>query len=315
MQDIDALAIGETMVMVAPRTPGPLAFDTAFELHTGGAESNVAIHLARLGHGSAWAGAVGDDPFGRMILARLSDIGVDVSHATTHATTPTGVYFKHVENESTRVLYYRRGSAASTLGPSLADELAGVAPRVLHLTGITAAISTSCRELLESLLIDRRVRADCVSFDVNYRPALWSTAEAAPVLHRLAAAADAVFVGLDEARALWGAVDADAVRAILPTPRYLVVKDHANGATEFEHDKRVHVAAPPVDVVESVGAGDAFAAGWLSALLRGLDAEARVALGHRVAGHVLRTTSDDVALPDSLGVGPKPVLPEHPHGR
>jgi 2-dehydro-3-deoxygluconokinase len=298
----DLLAVGETMVVVAPTAPAPLSTAATYVLRPGGAESNVAIHLARLGHRAAWFSAVGDDPFGRIIVEHLAGAGVDTSHVMTLPGNPTGIYFKHVADGLSRVFYYRAGSAASTLGPWAAARIAAVPARVIHLTGVTPALSAGCADLTRELMATRTGES-LVSFDVNFRPALWPATDAAPVLRELASRADVVFVGLDEAHDLWGAAEPADVRRILPGPRTLVVKDAANGATEFGGSGTWYEPAPAITVVEPIGAGDAFAAGWLSGMLRGFDPPGRLVLGHRVAAQVLGTTADDVDFPDDLLAG------------
>jgi 2-dehydro-3-deoxygluconokinase len=287
---MDVLCLGESMIVLAPAAAGPLR--TADELHAGvaGAESNVAVALARLGARAAWYGKVGDDPLGLRVLDVLDASGVDRSGVQTDPDRPTGVYFKDPGPDGTRVHYYRRGSAASTMGPG---HLAGISPpRLLHLSGITPALSASCAALVEELLVDRALAPAQVSFDVNYRPALWPVAEAGPALARLADAADLAFVGLDEAAALWGAKTADDVRDLVPNAGVLVVKDGGNGVTAYEGGHRAYAPAEPVDVVEPVGAGDAFAAGFLYGRLHDAALEACMRLGHRLAAGALQTVGD-----------------------
>ncbi|SDK80521.1 2-dehydro-3-deoxygluconokinase [Glycomyces sambucus] len=287
---MDVLCLGESMCVFAPSTAGPLR--TAGELHAGvaGAESNVAVALARLGARAAWHGKVGADPFGLRIRDVLEAAGVDCSGAATDPARPTGVYFKNPGPEGTVVHYYRRGSAASTMAPG---HLAGVAaPKILHLSGITPALSDSCAALIEELMVARALAPAVVSFDVNYRPALWPVEEAGPVLARLAGAADIAFVGLDEAQTLWGVKTAEDVRERVPGAGVLVVKDGGNGVTAFEGDAAHYSPAEPVDVVEPVGAGDAFAAGFLFGRLRGASAAASMRLGHRLAAGALQIVGD-----------------------
>ena len=300
----DLLAVGETMVVVTPTTPAPLSETPTYVLRPGGAESNVAIHLARLGHRTAWFSAVGDDPFGQIIVEHLASAGVDTSRVLTVPGAPTGIYFKHVADGHSRMYYYRAGSAASTLGPWAAPRIAAVPARIIHFTGITPALSEGCAELTRELMT-KRTTESLVSFDVNFRPRLWSPTDAAPVLRELASCADVVFVGLDEARDLWGAAEPSEVRRILPEPGTVVVKDAAIGATEFGAgtDESWYEPTPASTVVELIGAGDAFAAGWLSGLLRGFNSARRLALGHRVAAEVLHTTADDVVFPHDLLAG------------
>jgi 2-dehydro-3-deoxygluconokinase len=294
---MDVLCLGESMIVLAPAAAGPLRH--AVELHAGvaGAESNVAVALARLGARAAWYGKVGDDPLGLRVLDVLDASGVDRSGVQTDPDRPTGVYFKDPGPDGTRVHYYRRGSAASTMGPG---HLAGISPpRILHLSGITPALSASCAALVDELLVDRALAPAQVSFDVNYRPALWPVAEAGPALARLADAADLAFVGLDEAATLWGAKTADEVRDLVPNAGVLVVKDGGNGVTAYEGGRRAYAPAEPVDVVEPVGAGDAFAAGFLYGRLHDASLEACMRLGHRLAAGALQTVGDLAPPPPS----------------
>jgi 2-dehydro-3-deoxygluconokinase len=288
MTGFDVTCVGESMALVTPDPPAPLAQGGPMRLDVAGAESTVACYLAMLGARVAWASRVGDDPLGALVRSRVSASGVDTSMVVVDPDAPTGVFFKD-PGERTAVYYYRAGSAASRLGPDLVPSLSGL----VHLSGITPALSASCAELVEAVL-DAPLP---VSFDVNYRPALWPVARAAPVLARLAGRADIAFVGLDEARTLWGTATAEDVRALLPAPRVLVVKDGGNCAVSLGPSGTVFVAAPAVDVVEPVGAGDAYAAGYLYGVLHNLAEPARLRLGHLVAAAALRVTGDVGALP------------------
>ncbi|WP_433869725.1 sugar kinase [Saccharopolyspora sp. CA-218241] len=292
---LEVLCVGETMSLVAPADATPLERAPAFTLSAGGAESNVAIHLASLGHRVGWASRVGDDPLGRRLVADLARAGVDTALVEVHPAAPTGVYFKDPRPEGTRVHYYRAGSAASTMDQDFLADVVLDAPAAVHLSGITPVLSTGCDRLVRRLLT--RPRRSRLSFDVNHRPALWSAAEAAPVLRELAQLADVVFVGLDEAAALWSVRTPEEVRALLDRPELVVVKDGALAAYEFGVGT-TSVPAPRVEVVEPVGAGDAFAAGYLSGLLRGADASRRLRLGHLLAARSLLSTEDHQALPD-----------------
>jgi 2-dehydro-3-deoxygluconokinase len=291
--------VGETMAAMAPSPLGPLDAARQLALDVAGAESNVARYLADHGVAARWVSALGDDPFGRLVRARVAASGVDVSGVVTDPARPTGLLFKDPGRGGTRVHYYRRDSAAAGLGPGLLGEEAVRTAGLLHLTGITAALSPSCRELVEAALSGGRARP--VSFDVNHRAALWSGAPepAADVLLALARRADIVFVGLDEAQDLWGAAvtGPDAVRALLPGPGTLVVKDGGRAATAFTASGRHTVPAPRVDVVEPVGAGDAFAAGFLAGTVRGDHPARALRLGHLTAASALRVSSDHGPLP------------------
>jgi 2-dehydro-3-deoxygluconokinase len=288
----DVLAVGESMVLVTPDVAGPLETSTLFRLEAAGAESNLAVHLAREGLNVAWAGAVGDDPLGRRLLTAISHVGVDTSFAVVDGDAPTGVYFKDPGAGSTNVYYYRSGSAASRLGPAFAATLPLDSVAIVHISGITAALSDSCLALLNEIISVRRAAGLPVSFDVNYRARLWAKHAAAPVLQELASRCDIVLVGRDEAESLWDTSTDDDVRALFPDVERLVVKDGDVGASEYTAAGRIFVPAFPVEVVESVGAGDAFAAGYLSGLLEGGSSRELLTRGHRKAAVALITTAD-----------------------
>ncbi|MFH8252283.1 sugar kinase [Microbacterium sp. B2969] len=285
------LAVGETMAMVTPATAERLTDAADFRVDAGGAESNVAAHVASFGVPARWFSRLGDDPLGHRIARQLGERGVDVSAVEFDARHPTGVYFK---DPGHGVRYYRAGSAASFLSAADASavDLDGVA--VLHVSGITAAISSSAASFLEALIGRARDAGVTVSFDVNHRAPLWSAAAAGPALLALAARADIVFVGRDEAEVLWDTGDAASIRDLMPEVAELVVKDGDVGATAFVGSGAVFEPALRVEVVEAVGAGDAFAGGYLSALLEGLAPAERLRRGHHRAALTLQTTSDSV---------------------
>ncbi|WP_443063642.1 sugar kinase [Streptomyces sp. NBC_00663] len=338
------------MVTFLPTRPGRLADVPSFDRAIGGAESNVACVLAAAGHSVRWVSRVGADGFGDHLVETIASYGVEVSGVRRDALRPTGVYFRTAGERGTsehEVAYYRAGSAASAMTVENVEVGAG---RVLHLSGITAALSEGCLELMRSLTARREGRP-VVSFDVNHRSGLWRDADGAEVLLELARGADVVFVGEDEAEEVWGVTGgAEAVRALLPEPAVLVVKQGAEGATAFvsaagrrglvaqfpapvglagepESSSRAAGAArvgaggtppvrasekpptatptsrtfepaPTVDVVSTTGAGDAFAAGFLSGTLRGLPVNASLRTGHLWAAAAL-TVPGDLAAPPS----------------
>jgi 2-dehydro-3-deoxygluconokinase len=299
--EYDAVTVGEAMVLVTPQPLGPLRTALRAEFSVAGAEATVARYLAILGHRTTWVSAVGDDPFGHRILDEMASSGVDASHVRIDPGAPTGVFFKDPRPDGgTSVHYYRMASAASFMTAEAVQTIKHET-RLLHVSGITAALSASCRDLVRDLLIQRTAGGSLISFDVNYRPRLWTREDAADALLALANAADVVFVGLDEARELWAAHRSADVRAKLPRPGQLIVKDAEVGATLFYGDHQaMFEPARPVEVVEAVGAGDAFAAGYLHGWLLGLGARDRLRLGHLLAGASLRVTSDFGPLPDGI---------------
>lgn len=290
---IDVMTLGETMAVVAPRLPESLEQATAFTLGTAGAESNVAQYLAERGHTVAWASRVGDDALGRRMTKEFSDRGIDLSYLAVDPGSSTGVMFKDLGPNSTKVQYYRRNSAASLMGPELVTGLPWQRMGLLHLSGITPALSISCHALMQELFSRAAVEGVRISFDVNFRPALWAAEYAAPLLLGFANRADYVFVGLDEAQSLWPHLASAAdVRQLISGPGFLIVKDGAVGATEFDGLQPTFVEAAQIDIVEAVGAGDAFAAGYLSSLLDGGQSDQRLSRGHEFAERALTSISD-----------------------
>lgn len=290
----EVVTLGECMVLLVPPAGQALTDAETLDVHCAGAESTVALYLADLGHSVAWVSRVGEDPWGDRVLRVLARSGVGVDHVLRDPDAPTGVFFK--DTGTGRVHYYRHGSAASRLRPDDLLDVPVESARAVHVSGITPALSPSAAETTRRLF-ERSAAAGVVrSLDVNFRPGLWAASEAAPALLDFAGRADLVFVGRDEAHTLWGTTDAEDIRSLLGRGHDLVVKDADVGATIFPRgsDHRFFVAAPAVTVVEPIGAGDAFAAGYLAAWLRGASPENRLALAHRVAGLALGSTGDHV---------------------
>ncbi|WP_405527634.1 PfkB family carbohydrate kinase [Streptomyces canus] len=233
---VDVVALGESMVTFLPTRAGRLADVPSFDRTIGGAESNVACGLAAAGHAVRWVSRVGSDGFGDHLVETVGGYGVDVSAVGRDSSRPTGVYFRTAGDRATdahEVAYYRAGSAASAMSVENVDLASVRAARVLHLSGITAALSEGCLALLRSLLAPGEDRP-LVSFDVNHRAGLWRDADGPRVLLELARGADIVFVGEDEAEEAWGISGGpSAIRAALPEPGVLVVKQGGVGATAF----------------------------------------------------------------------------------
>jgi 2-dehydro-3-deoxygluconokinase len=300
MPETAAICLGEAMIMLAGG-PGPLADVEIFRRSVGGAECNVAGGLAALGVPTGWISRLGDDGFGRHVLRDLQARGVDVGGVELDPLRPTALYVKESEDGRSRMHYYRTGSAAAAMAPGflerpeVRERLAQA--KLVHTTGITAAISASSSDMLERLATEPR--EFLLSVDLNWRPVLWRERDPEP-LWRLLKAADIVLIGADEAEVFAGTRDADELYERLGA-KTLIVKDDANTAILLEPGGRTEVPALSVDVVETVGAGDAFAAGFLAGTLQGLNAVQRLRLGHLTAAAVL-TVAEDHA--------PPPVAPE-----
>ena len=285
------LAMGETMAMVTPEAAVRVTRADRFRVDSGGAESNVAAHVAALGHRAQWFSRLGRDALGDRVIQQLSGRGIDTSRVIRDAAHRTGLY---VKDPGHGVAYYRDDSAASHLSPADADRLSLEGVDIVHVSGITAALSPSAADFLERIFGRAQEAGVPISFDVNHRGPLWSAATAAPVLAALVRRADIVFTGRDEAEELWDAATDDDIRALFPDVPELLVKDGDVGATLYAGDLKVFEPALTVDVVEVGGAGDAFAGGYLAARLSGDEPRERLRAGHGRAAMTLRTTGDFV---------------------
>jgi 2-dehydro-3-deoxygluconokinase len=279
------LTVGETMALLDPAEQGEPGLGTPLTLRFAGAESNFAIALARLGVDVAWVSRLGRDPLGDMIERGLEEEGVDVRWVKRDAAR-TGVFLKWRSGGGNGVAYYRGGSAASRLGPADVPDEALDGVRLVHLTGITMAISESGRELVVDVARRAKERGAQVLFDPNFRPALPDTPKDAAARQRAVLPhVDWYLCGEGEARALWGDAEIPARTVIRVGPRGAVVDG-------------VAVQCPRlVEVVDEIGAGDAFAAGFAYGLLQAWTPVACAHAGNVLAAHALAGTGDWETLP------------------
>jgi 2-dehydro-3-deoxygluconokinase len=308
-----ALTIGETMALLDPEGAGRPGAGTTFVLRVAGAESNFAIGLSRLGVETRWISRLGQDFLGDLVFDMLVSEGVDVCGVTRDAGAPTGVFFKWREGGRSHVLYHRRGSAAARLEPADVPDEALDGVQLVHLTGITMALSASARELVVDLAARAAARGITVLFDPNWRPALWTSAAPAAAAHReVLPYVDWYLCGADEGRTLLGtATDEETLEAARAAgARDAVVRIGARGA--LVRAGGAVRAVPPLRVTEvrdEVGAGDGFAAGFAYGLLQGWSAEDCASCGNVVAAAALAGTGDWETLPrladvrDLLGRG------------
>ena len=274
----EVVTLGETMALLAAPGVGLLRHATSLDLSVGGAESNLAIGLSRLGHRVAWIGRVGADEFGALVRRTLAAEGVD-GRVVVDAAAPTGLMVKARRTpDVTQVNYYRAGSAGSRLAPDDVDPALVAAARVVHLTGITPALSPSARAAVRFAVAAAREAGVPVSLAVNYRRGLWTPEAAATELAELVALSDIVFASESEAAMLVPGASAEALAAGLAAlgPGQALVTRGAAGAVAAVDGTVLVAPAVPVVAVDPVGAGDAFAAGYLSALLDGEPPAARL---------------------------------------
>lgn len=289
---LDALTIGETML--ALRADGQIRMGGSFQSSIAGAESNVAIGLSRLGHRAGWLGRVGADQSGELILRTLRAENVDVSHVRQDGGGSTGlIMFEQRLPDVTRVEYHRAASAGSRLSESDVRMAFDEPPRLLHLTGITPALSESARAAVQTAIDLARAGGTLVSVDVNYRAQLWDRADAAETLGPLARKADVVIASDDETDLV-----ADGVEELLADgPSEVIIKRGADGASVHTIDGVVDAPAQRIAVLDSVGAGDAFCAGYLSAYLDGADLDERLRRANVLGAFAVSGRGDWEGLP------------------
>lgn len=292
----DLVTFGETMALFAARRTGPLRFARDFDLGLGGAESNVAIGVTRLGASVSWLGRVGADEFGDLIEQTMRGECVDV-RAIRDDTAPTGLMIKGRRTaDLIDVRYYRKDSAGSRIRPEDLDLPLIRQARVLHVSAITPALSASARESVAVAVSAAREAGVFVSLDVNYRKALWSPAEAGEWLRETIGSVDVLFATEQEARLIVDIDDPiDLAKAL--GVRHVVLKFGAKGALELS-DGVVRRAQPyQVTEVDPVGAGDAFAAGWLAEWLAGAGTEQRLSTACAAGAFAVTSQGDWESLP------------------
>ncbi|WLP92860.1 sugar kinase [Gordonia sp. NB41Y] len=300
------LTFGETMALTRSRDVGPISHSADLRLGIGGSESNVAIALRRLGVPVTWVGRVGADGFGELVRRELRAEGID-ARVICDETAPTGLMVKERRTpDAGRVWYYRSGSAGSRLHPADITDGDIADASLVHLTGITPALSESARDTTFDVVARARAAGVTVSFDLNYRRALWSPDEAGAVYRELIPLADIVFGGDEELAMAVGAGSPEqlAERVLDAGAGEAVVKLGADGALDAGTGTLLRVPAVKVTVVDSVGAGDGFVAGYLAEYLAGADLTTRLSTATAVGAFACTGEGDWESLPrrDELGL-------------
>jgi dehydrogluconokinase len=300
----DVALFGEAMMLLVADRPGPLENAQSFHKRTAGAETNVAIGLSRLGLKVGWASRLGTDSMGRSLIATMRGEGIDCSHVICDATQRTGFQFKGrvTDGSDPPIEYHRKGSAASQMGPADVDEAWLRSARHLHATGVFAAISdTSLQASLKTLDV-MRAAGRTISFDTNLRPTLWSSTETMRHwVNELASRADWVLPGIEEGLLLTGHTQPEDVARFYRErgAKLVVVKLGAEGAyydSDVAGTGRVD-GFPVKEVIDTVGAGDGFAAGVVSALLEGKGVPDAVRRGAWIGARAVQVLGDTEGLP------------------
>lgn len=299
---MDVVTLGETMVLFTPTNAGPMRYTDNYSSYVAGAESNVAIGLARLGVNAGWMSRLGDDEFGKKIRAFVRGEGVDTSKVIFDEMADTGLFFKEkLSPGEWRVKYYRKHSAASQMHPEDVDESYIAQAKFLHVTGITPALSESCYETVLTAIDYAKKHNVLVIFDPNLRRKLWPEERAREILLELVSKADIVLPGIEEAAFLFG----NASPEVLAKKFYehgssvVVMKLGKEGAYYLDQDTEGYKAGFDVsEVIDPVGAGDGFSAGFLSGLLDGLDLAESVKRANAVGALVTMSAGDVEGLPE-----------------
>ncbi|RQO64707.1 2-dehydro-3-deoxygluconokinase [Variovorax sp. KBW07] len=300
----DVALFGEAMMLLVADRPGPLENAQAFHKRTAGAETNVAIGLSRLGLKVGWASRLGTDSMGRSLIATMRGEGIDCSHVICDATQRTGFQFKGrvTDGSDPPIEYHRKGSAASQMGPADVDEAWLRSARHLHATGVFAAISdTSLQASLKTMDV-MRAAGRTISFDTNLRPTLWSSTETMRHwVNELASRADWVLPGIEEGLLLTGHTQPEDVARFYRErgAKLVVVKLGAEGAyydSDVAGTGRID-GFPVKEVIDTVGAGDGFAAGVVSALLEGRSVPDAVRRGAWIGARAVQVLGDTEGLP------------------
>ena len=299
-EKLDVITAGETMVLGVPPRPGRLRHAGSLELKIGGAESNLAIALSRLGLSTGWAGYLGDDEPGQLVLDGIRAEGVDTSQVRRIEGRPTGLYLREQVGADVRVYYYRQGSAASTMQREALDPDYLGGAKFVHLTGITPALSDDCRAFVLWAAREARAAGARVSFDLNYRSKLWGTKQAREFAEEILPDVYLLLAGDEEARALWDRDDEALVLDLAGLgPEEVVLKTGSAGSLALVDGEILEHPAFRVSEVDPVGAGDAFAAGYLAGHLWGLPPEERLRVANAMGALSVATLGDYEGLPDN----------------
>jgi 2-dehydro-3-deoxygluconokinase len=305
---VDLVSMGETMIQLNAVTSGPLRYVNNFEKHAAGTESNVAVGMVRMGYSAGWVSKLGDDELGRYIHGFLRGEGVDVSRVRFDAGAPTGLYFVQRDFPlpgKSVIYYYRKGSAASRLTPEDIDEEYLASAKIFHTTGVTLALSDSCRRTVDKAIEIAHSSGVQVSFDTNIRLKLWTPDEARRVMLPYLSKADTLFTDIQDSEILVGESDpASAAKKYLKMGvDTAVIKMGNKGAyVETKEGQQSMGTAFKVPVVDVTGAGDAFDAAFLSCRMRGMDLDDSIEFANATGALCVTVRGDVEAIPSVADV-------------
>ncbi len=297
----ELVTIGETMVVFDSVSNGPLRYASNYTCHTGGAETTVAVGVVRQGHTAGWISSLGDDEFGMLVRRTFMGEGVDMSRVATDSEHPTGIFFRQAAgNGEYRNFYYRKNSAASAMKPEQLDEEYIAGAKYLHVTGITLAISPDADATVIRAMRIAKEHGVKVVFDPNLRLKMWSIEQARETINSIWELVDIALPGRDEGELLLGKSEPDDIAAELMGRGVgtVIVKIGPDGAIGYQDGQRVFSPGFKVDhVVDAFGAGDSFAAGVISASLKGWSLEETLRYANAIGAMAVSAPGNIEALP------------------
>lgn len=295
---MDFVSLGEVMIQLNPLTPGPLRYVRYYEVHVAGSEANMLIGLTKFNYKTGLITKVGDDEFGKLIINFLRGEGIDVSQIKVDSTAPTGIYFiqRHfpVPGKST-TFYYRHGSAASRMSPEDVDEEYVRKARAFILTGITPALSVSCREtVLKAYNLAKKIGVDII-LDTNIRMKLWKDKEKARSFISKLLESRILFTNIEDLNILFpGSNVTSSAKLLSKKCEVVIVKMGEKGALAVKNEQIYRKEPFIVPMIEDViGAGDAFNAAFLAAYYRELSVDEALTYAN-AAGALTVTVRGDV---------------------
>lgn len=317
MTRFDVTTFGESLVRLSVPVGRPLELTSHLDLNIAGSESNVLAVLAQLGHRCSWTSSLPENALGRLAANQFRLRGIDLSGVVWRENGRIGNYFVEMvaPPRVIKVIYDRENSCVTQMTPAEVDWDALLDTRLIHLSGITPALSAGCREIVETAVAKAHADNIPVSFDVNYRSKLWSPTEAAESLLPLLKNTAILFCAIRDAELLYGITgtpeEVIAQLAELTQAKHIVVSVGAEGVLGWDGNQFIRQSAYQTTIIDALGAGDALAAGvvngWLSdEFARGLQ------MGAALAAMALSQVGDMVvvtpsALDDLLDKGQRKV--------
>ncbi|QDP39866.1 sugar kinase [Radiobacillus deserti] len=298
---LDVITIGDALVTFNPTSKGPMRFVHSFERKVGGAELNLAIGCARLGLRTGWISALGNDEFGKHILHFARGEGIDTTEVKLVDGHPTSIYFKEILEDGTgRNFYYRNNSPTLTMTPESLNASYIQHAKILHITGVFSAIHDQNPSILKHAIKTAKDHGLLVSLDPNIRLKLWSKEKAKETLLSYLPHTDILLTGDEEAELLFGTSTDEGIQLACKAfgIETIAIKKGERGAAAFH--KGEYVKANPVPakkVVDTVGAGDGFNAGFLYGFLQNWDLQKTLKLAATIGSMVVSVSGDNEGLP------------------